>query len=242
MVVIAVLMMAGAAWGQTPTQDQIPSTGLMFKGTCVGNHTEPDGTVYPEAHAIDCDSLIVMTVKGHTLISMSNGDPSKPVFMFAGVLAAVNTIQHFDPYFGPVGSLFPIDLVSWGEGAQPTPVHIDNPAYANDSTDRGCYFHFDGQGWNNLTEVGCDLIMGTKIGTKRVTVTFKTERKFTVDGQQVSVEFGTHGFNSFRTEWDQTKINGTCGAGVYQTPDGVLRQVKPGSSMDHLFQVICYKQ
>jgi hypothetical protein len=99
-----------------------------------------------------------------------------------------------------------------------------------------------GQGWDQLTEVECELIMDTQNHRpRRATVTFKTERKFTVDGRQVSVEFSAKGANSFHAKLDQMDINGTCGLGIYQTADGVLRHVEPGSPIERLFQVVCYK-
>jgi hypothetical protein len=68
--------------------------------------------------AIKCDSVTIMQIKGQTVVSFSNGDPANPVFIFAGDLMANHISQPFDPYFGPVGSLFAIDGVLAGMGAQ----------------------------------------------------------------------------------------------------------------------------
>lgn len=240
MAVIAVLMMTGAARGQA-----IPDSGIRFKGTCSGTWAIADHSPIPDAHPIKCDSLIVMQVQGHAVVAISNGDPNAPVLEFTGNLFNVvsGISQAFDPYMGAVTSAFTIAGVAWGDGkwqGVKAP-----PQMINDSAGRGCYFHFSqGQDWNQLTEVECELILGVSMSSSdwhRATVTFKAAREFTVDGQKVSVEFGTHGANSFRTEFAQTTINGTCGMGIYQTTDGALRHAEPGSAIERLFQTVCYK-
>jgi hypothetical protein len=89
--------------------------------------------------------------------------------------------------------------------------------------------------------VECELFMDTpNHRPRRVTVTFRTERKFTVDGQQISVEYGVQGIRSFYAVFNQMKIEGSCGIGLYQI-DGVLKHTEPGTPIERLFQAVCYK-
>jgi hypothetical protein len=224
---------SGAAWGQ----NDLP---LQFKGSCVGSQTDVhDLSVIQNTLAIKCDSLVVAQVNGHIVVSFSNGDPNKPVLMFSGDLLTVNTDTHFDPYLGPAISAFPIDHVLWGDGS---PVRSVRAGAWDKLGARGCYFHFIGQGWGQLSMVECELAtMDTPSHRpRRVTVTFRTERQFTVDGQQISVEYGAQGAKSFNVVFNQMKIDGTCGAGLYQI-DGVLKHTEPGTPIGRLFQAVCYK-
>jgi len=72
-------------------------------------------------------------------------------------------------------------------------------------------------------------------------VTFRITRQFTVDGKQISVEYGARAANSFHVLFDGLKIDGTCGADLYQAEDGVLRHTQPGTPIARLFKVVCYK-
>jgi hypothetical protein len=233
LIVLAGLMVAGAAWGQ----NNLP---LTFKGTCVGSQTDiHDLSAIQATPAIKCDALTVMQIDGHTVASFSNGDPKNPVLMFSGDLFAVNANQPFDPYMGPIGSAFPIDHVLWGDGTPVVSVHAAE--HSDKLAERACYFHFMSQGWAQLSEVECELAVDTpNHRPRRVTVTFKAERKFTVDGQPISVEYGTHGANSFYVVFNGLKIDGTCGAGLYQI-DGVLKRTEPDTPIAHLFKAVCYK-
>jgi hypothetical protein len=231
--VVVLLMVTGAAWGQNDKP-------LNFKGTCVGSQTDiHDLSAIQNTAAIKCNSLVVMQIDGHTVVSFSNGDPDNPVLMFSGDLLTVYPDKHFDPYLGPTSSAFPIDRVLWGDGNPAMSVqagqHLDKLA------GRGCYFHFTGQGWGQLSMVECELAMDTpNHRPRRVTVTFRTERKFAVDGQQISVEYGARGASSFYVVFNQMKIEGTCGIGLYQI-DGVLKHTEPGTPIERLFQAVCYK-
>ncbi len=226
-------MVAGAAWGQ----NDLP---LNFKGTCVGSQTDiHDLSAIQNTPAIKCDSLVVMQFDGHTAVSFSNGDPDNPVLMFSGALLTVYPDKHFDPYLGPISSAFPIDHVLWGDGNRAMSVqagdHLDKLAA------RGCYFHFTGQGWGQLSRVECELVTDTpQRRPRRVTVTFTTERKFTVDGQRISVEYSVRGANSFYVVFNQVNIEGSCRIGLYQI-DGVLKHTEPGTPIERLFQAVCYK-
>jgi hypothetical protein len=231
--VVVLLMVAGAAWGQ----NDLP---LQFKGTCAGYQTDiHDLSAVQNTPAIKCDSLVVMQSNGHTVVSFSNGDPDKPVLAFTGDLLTVTSNKFFDPYLGPIGSAFPIDRVLWGDGNPAMSVHAGE--HMDKLEARGCYFHFTGQGWGQLSRVECELAMDTPNHRPRhVTVTFTTERKFTVDGQQISVEYGVRGANSFYVVFNQMKIEGACGAGLYQM-GGVLKHTEPGTPIARLFQAVCYK-
>jgi hypothetical protein len=238
---LVALVLTGTAWGQGA---QLP---LTYKGACSGTQTDiHDMSAIQDTPAIKCDSLIVMQMKGHTSVSFSNGDLANPVLAFSGDLSEVHSgiPQPFDPYMGPITSFFAIDSVLWGDGS---PVeHIkaaDNMTGTDATAGRVCLFHFIGEGWGQMDEVECELVVDTQNHRpRRATVTFKTERKFTVEGREISVEYAVHGANSFRTKLDQMEIDGTCGLGIYQTADGALRHVEPGSPIDRLFQVVCYKQ
>jgi hypothetical protein len=227
------LLVAGAAWGQ----NDLP---LTFKGNCIGSQTDiRDLSPIPDTPSIKCDALTVLQIDGHTVVSFSNGDPKNPILMFSGDLIPVHADEHFDPYLGPISSAFPIDHVLWGDGNPAVSVraaeHLDNLA------NRGCYFHFTGQGWGQLSMVECELSTDTpKHRPRRVTVTFRRERKFTVDGQQVSVAYGVRGANSFRVIFNRSEIDGTCGLGLYQI-DGALKHTEPGTAIARLFRAVCYK-
>jgi hypothetical protein len=231
---VAILfLVVGAAWGQ----NDLP---LAYRGTCIGNQTDVnDLSPVPNTPAIKCDSLLVMQTDGHTVVSFSNGDPASPVLMFSGDLLTVATDRNFDPYMGPVTSAFPIDRVLWGDGKPAMSVQAArNP---DKLAGKGCYFHFTGQGWGQLSMVECELVVGTPDHRpRRVTATFKRERRFTVDGQQISVEYGYRGANSFLVVFNQMKIDGTCGLGLFQI-GGVLKHVDPGTPIERLFQTVCYK-
>lgn len=227
------LMVAGAAWGQ----NDLP---LQFKGTCNGTQTDiRDLSAIPDTPAIKCNGLVVAEINRHTVVSFSNGDPSKPILMFSGDLLAVNTAQPFDPYIGPISSAFPIEQVLWGDG---TPaVSVQAGEHSGKLAGRGCYFHFIGQGWKQLSMVECELAVDApNHRPRRVTVTFTPERKFTVDGQQITVEYGAQGANSFDVVFNGLKIDGTCRVGLYQI-DGVLKHTEPGTPIARLFRAVCYK-
>jgi hypothetical protein len=231
--VALLLMVAETAWGQ----NNLP---LQFKGICDGTQTDiRDLSAIQDTPAIKCNALVVTQVNGHTVVSFSNGDPNKPVLSFSGDLLTVNTAQPFDPYVGPVGSAFPIDYVLWGDG---TPaVSVQAGEHSDKLAGRGCYFHFIGQGWNQLSMVECELAVDTSNHRpRRVTVTFRPERKFTVDGQQISVEYGARGGGSFYVVFNGMRIDGTCGVGLYQI-GGVLKHTEPGTPIGRLFKVVCYK-
>ena len=86
--------------------------------------------------------------------------------------------------------------------------------------------------------VECDLAVDTpNHRPRRVRVTFRTARQFTVDGKQISVEYNARGFHVL---FDGQKIDGTCGVDLYQAEDGVLRHVQPGTPIARLFKVVCY--
>jgi hypothetical protein len=72
-------------------------------------------------------------------------------------------------------------------------------------------------------------------------VTFRVARQFTVDGKQISVDYGAQGANSFHVLFDGQQIAGTCGADLYQAEDGVLRHTQPGTPIARLFKAVCYK-
>lgn len=217
-------------------QNELP---LQFNGICNGNQTNiRDLSAIQDTPAIRCNALVIAQINGHTVVSFSNGDPNKPVLMFSGDLHNVNTTPPFNPYLGAVRSEFTIDHVLWGDGTPAVSVHSadhsDNPG------GRGCYFHFIGQGWNQLGMVECELVVDTpNHRPRRVTVTFRPERKFTVDRQQISVEYGIRGANDFYTVFNGLKIDGTCRVGLYQI-DGVLKHVEPGTPIAHLFKTVCY--
>lgn len=233
LVAIALLIVAKAAWGQ----NDLP---LTFTGICVGTQTDiHDLSAIQATPAIKCDALTVMQLNSHTVVSFSNGDPKNPVLMFSGDLFTVNANQPFDPYMGPIASAFPIDHVLWGDGTPTVSVHAEE--HSDKLADRGCYFHFTSQGWAQLSEVQCELAVDTpNHRPRRVTVTFKTERKFTVNGQAISVEYGTHGADSFHVVFNGLKIDGTCGPDLYQI-DGVLKHTESGTPIAHLFKAVCYK-
>jgi hypothetical protein len=234
LIAIAVLMMTGAARG--------PDLPLSFKGSCTGNQTDvKDLSAIQNTPAIKCDSATVFQINGRTAVALTIGAPDNIVLMFAGDLSDNRITQPFDPYFGPILSFFPISAVNWGDGTQ-MPIHANEHMDPNETAGRSCAFHFTGQGWGQLSEIECELIVDTPNHRPRhATATFKTVRAFNFDGQQVQVEFGTHGANSFRTEFNQTQINGTCGMNIYQTTDGALRHAEPGSAIERLFQTVCYK-
>lgn len=157
-------------------QAQSSQLPLSFKGTCRGNTAKFDHTVFPDGRPIKCDSLTIMQIKGHTVLSFSNGDPAHPVLMFAGDLLEVHSgfRQPAILSIGAIGSAFPIAYVGWGDGNPMTGVHAPEQI-GNDIGGRGCYFHFVGQGWDHLTEVECQLVLGNSTGDpnfRRVTVTF----------------------------------------------------------------------
>jgi hypothetical protein len=231
--VVILLMVTGAAWGQ----NDLP---LKFKGTCAGSQNDiHDLSAIQNTPAIKCDSLVVTQIDGHTVVSFSNGDPNNPVLIFSGDLFTVNADKHFDPYLGPISSALPIDRVLWGDGNPAVSVHAGE--HSDKLAGRGCYFRFTGQGWSQLSMVECELVTDTpNHRPRRVTVTFRTERQFIVDGQQISVEYGARGASSFYVVFNQMKIDGTCGVGLYQI-GGVLKHTEPGTPIAHLFQVVCYK-
>jgi hypothetical protein len=231
--VVFLMMVASAAWGQ----NGLP---LQFKGTCAGYQTDiHDLSAIQNTPAITCDSLLVMQIDGHTVVSFSKGDPHNPVLAFTGDPLTVTSDKHFDPYLGPVSSAFAIDRVLWGDGNPAMSVHAGE--HLDKLEARGCYFHFTGQGWNQLSRVECELAMDTPSHRpRRVNVTFTTERNFTVDGKQISVVYGVRGANSFYVVFNQMKIEGTCGTGLYQI-GGVLKHTEPGTPIARLFQTVCYK-
>lgn len=233
--VVLFLMVAGSAWGQ----DVLP---LQLKGVCKGTQTDiRDLSAIQDTPAIKCDALTIMQKGSETIASFSNGDPTKPVLAFTGELFTVRTNQlSVDPYQGPIGLAFPIDHVLWGDGTPAVSIH---PAENVDKMgDRGCYFHFIAQGWAQLTTVECELAVDTpNHRPRRIQVTFRIARQFTVDGKQISVEYGARGANSFHVLFDGLKIDGTCGADLYQAEDGVLRHTQPGTPIARLFKVVCYK-
>jgi hypothetical protein len=231
--VLVLLMTFGSAWGQ----NDLP---LQFRGACAGTQTDThDLSAIQNTPAIKCDSLVIMQMDGHTVASFLNGDPKNPILVFSGDLLTVNADNHFDPYLGPVSSAFPIDRVLWGDG-NPA-VSVQPGEHADKLSGRGCYFHFTGQGWSQLSLVECELIVDTaNHRPRRVTLAFRTERKFTVDGQKISVEYGARGFNSFYVVFNQMKIEGSCGVGLYQI-GGVLKHTEPGTPIARLFQTVCYK-
>jgi hypothetical protein len=233
--VVLFLMVAGSAWGQ----DVLP---LQFKGVCKGTQTDiRDLSAIQDTPATKCDALTIMQKGSETIASFSNGDPTKPVLAFTGELFTVRTNQlSVDPYQGPIGLAFPIDHVLWGDGTPAVSIH---PAENVDKMgDRGCYFHFIAQGWAQLTTVECELAVDTpNHRPRRIQVTFRIARQFTVDGKQISVEYGARGANSFHVLFDGLKIDGTCGADLYQAEDGVLRHTQPGTPIARLFKVVCYK-
>ena len=145
-----------------------------------------------------------------------------------------------DPYQGPKGSAFPIDHVLWGDGTPAVSIH---PAENVDKMGgRACYFHFIAQGWTQLTTVECELAVDTpNHRPRRVQVTFRITRQFTVDGKQISVAYGARGTNSFHVLFDGLKIDGTCGTDIYQAEDGVLRHTQPGTPIARLFKAVFYK-
>jgi hypothetical protein len=234
------LALAGTAWGQT------------YKGNCEGTQSDShDLAAIPNTPAIKCDYLSVVEKDGHTSAIFFRNGSDNPALAFTGNLAQVNsgTLQPSDPYIGPITSFFPIATVLWGDGSPLMQVHA--PAQftrADAASGRGCYFHHLGQ---QLTEVECTLSLFDKNYSRyrRATVTFKTERDFTVDGQQISVEYGVDGFH---TKLGKLEIQGTCGLGTYQTYvplrapltrvmlDGILRHVVPGTPIERVFQVVCY--
>ncbi len=235
--VLVLLTIAGAASGQNA---QLP---LTFKGVCRGSQTDiKDLSAIQNTPAVKCDSLIIMQIKDHTMVSFSNGDPANPVLAFVGDLMENHISQPFDPYLGAVGSFFAIDGVLWGDGSPMAHVHSAEHMTGTDAlSGRICDFHFNGQGWDHLTEVECELRVDTPNHRPRqVTTTFKSERKFTVDGKEISVEYGVRGANSFYVEFNQMKIEGTCGLGLYQI-GGVLKHTEPGTPIARLFQTVCYK-
>jgi hypothetical protein len=215
--VVLLLMMGGTAWGQ----NDLP---LTYKGTCTGNQTDiHDLSAIQDAPAIKRDALTVMQMGSETIASFSNGDPTKPVLAFTGELFTVRANQlSVDPYQRPIGLAFPIDHVLWGEG---TPTAAIHPAEnVGKMGGRGCYFHFIAQGWTQLATMECELAVYTpNHRPRRVQVTFRITRQFTVDGKQISVEYGARGANSFHVLFDGLKIDGTCGADLYRAEDGVLR-------------------
>jgi hypothetical protein len=233
--VVLFLMVAGSAWGQ----DVLP---LQFKGVCKGTQTDiRDLSAIQDTPATKCDALTIMQKGSETIASFSNGDPTKPVLAFTGELFTVRTNQlSVDPYQGPIGLAFPIDHVLWGDGTPAVSIH---PAENVDKMGgRGCYFHFIAQGWAQLTTVECELAVDTpNHRPRRIQVTFRIARQFTVDGKQISVEYGARGANSFHVLFDGLKIDGTCGADLYQAEDGVLRHTQPGTPIARLFKVVCYK-
>jgi hypothetical protein len=232
---LALLVMAGTAWGQ----NDLP---LMYKGICTGNQTDiHDLSAIQDTPAIKCDALTVMQKGSETIVSFSNGDTTKPVLAFTGELFTVRANQlSVDPYQGPISSAFPIDHVLWGDGTPAVSIH---PAENVDKMgDRGCYFHFITQGWTQLTTVECELAVDTpNHRPRRVLVTFRITRQFTVDGKQISLEYGAHGASSFHVLFDGLKIDGTCGTDLYQAEDGVLRHMEPGTPVARLFKAVCYK-
>ena len=230
---VVLLTAVGTALGQS-------GLPLQFKGICDGTQTDiRDRSAIQETPAIKCNSIVIAQINGHTVVSFSNADPQKPILMFSGDLLTLNTGQLSDPYIGPVSSALPIDQVLWDDGTPP--ISVEANAHGDKLAKRACYFHFLGQGWNQLSMVECDLAVEVPNDRpRRVTVTFRPERRFTVDGQQVTVEYGTRGANSFQAMFSGLHIDGTCGAGLYQT-DGVLKHVQPGTSIARLFRAVCYK-
>jgi hypothetical protein len=237
LVVAVLLTIAGTALGQGA---QLP---LTFKGACKGNQTDiKDLSPIRDTPAVKCDSMLIMQIKGHTVVSFSNGDPTNPVLAFAGDLTENHISQPFDPYIGPVLSFFAIDDVVWGDGGPMAKVQAAEHMTGTDAlVGRVCDFHFNGQGWDHLTEVECELTVdGPNHRPRYVATTFKAERQFTVDGKQISVEYGIRGANSFFVEFNKMKIEGTCGLGLYQI-NGDLKHVETGTPIDRLFQIVCYK-
>jgi len=231
---VLLLMMGGTAWGQS----DLP---LTYKGTCTGNQTDiHDLSAIQDTPAIKCDALTVMQKGSETMASFSNGDPTKPVLAFTGELFTVRASQlSVDPYQGPIGLAFPIDHVLWGDG---TPAAAIHPAENVEKMGgRGCYFHFIAQGWKQLAMVECELAVDTpNHRPRRIQVTFRIARQFTVDGKQISVEYGARGANSFYVVFNGMKIDGTCGVGLYQI-GGVLKHTEPGTPIARLFKAVCYK-
>ncbi|WP_158788096.1 hypothetical protein [Granulicella sp. L46] len=227
------LIVAGTTWGQ----NDLP---LQFKGTCDGTQTDiRDLSAVQNTPAVKCDALVIAQMNGHTVLSFSNGDPSNPVLLFSGDLITVNTSLPFDPYIGPLSTAFPIDRVLWGDGTPAVSVHAGEHSDKFDG--RGCYFHFIDKGWGQLGMVECELIVeGPNHRPRRVTVTFTPERKFTVDGREISVKYGVRGANSFYALFNGMKIDGTCKVWLYQI-DGALKHVQPGTPIADLFKTVCYK-
>lgn len=231
---VVLLTVAGVAWGQ----NDLP---LQFKGTCAGYQTDiHDLSAIQNTPAIKCDALTVMQKGSETIASFSNGDSIKPVLAFTGELFTVRANQlGVDPYQGPIGLAFPIDHVLWGDGTPAVSIH---PAENVDKMGgRGCYFHFIAQGWAQLTTVECELAVDTpNHRPRRVQVTFRVTRQFTVDGKQISVEYGARGANSFYVVFNGMKIDGTCRVGLYQI-GGALKHIEPGTPIARLFKAVCYK-
>jgi len=232
--VVLLLMVVGTAWAQ----DDLP---LQFKGACNGTQTDiRDLSAIQDTPAIKCDALTVMQKGSETIASFSNGDPTKPVLAFTGELFTVRANQlSVDPYQGPIGLAFPIDHVLWGDGTPAVSIH--SAENVDKMGGRGCYFHFIAQGWAQLTTVECELAVDTpNHRPRRVQVTFRITRQFTVDGKQISVEYGARGANSFYVVFNGMKIDGTCRVGLYQI-GGVLKHIEPGTPIERLFQAVCYK-
>lgn len=226
------VMTAGIALGQS----DLP---ISFKGACEGTQTDVrDLSAIQNTPAIKCDSIVVMQNDGHTVVSFSNGNPAQPVLMFSGDLLDVSTDTHFDPYLGQIRFAFPIDRVLWGDGSPA--MSIQAGEHMDKLSGRGCYFHFIGQGWSQLRMVECELVTGTASHRpRRVTVTFKVGRDFTVDGKQIAVQYGVRGAKSFHTVFNGMEIEGSCGIGLYQI-GGVLEHTEPGTPIARLFQTVCY--
>jgi len=249
---VVVLVLTGAAWGQTA---QLP---WSFKGTCSGTQTDiHDMSGIQNTPAIKCDSLIILQIKGHTVVSFSNGDPANPVLIFTGDLNKVTGVER--PFFS-------IDGVNWGDGSPTMHVHASEPNDPNDMGGRGCYFHFLDQGsftpgWEKrLTMVECELIIDTPTHRpRRATVTFQSELLYTVQGEQFAVEVTNpvqgnpapngRNISKFIAKSGQMKIEGLCGSEFYEmykndyagkpVLDGVLRPIEPGSLIDQVFREVC---
>jgi hypothetical protein len=232
---------------------------LSFKGTCSGTQTDiNDKSAIQNTPAINCDSVIIMRVEGKTLVSFSNGDPAKPVLMFAGALNKVTGVER--PFFT-------IEGVSWGDGNPMMRIPLTQGTMGpTDMAGRGCYFHFMDQGsftagWETrLTMVECELIVDTQNHRpRRATVTFQSELLYTVQGQKFAVEVtnpiqgnpAPNGLNisKFVAKSDQMKIEGLCGSKFFEmykndyagrsVLDGVLRPIEPGSLIEQVFQEVC---
>jgi len=131
----------GAANGMRGKDD----LALMQRATAAHLTLGSDGFLWA-TQPVQCDSAIVWVKansKGDTLVSFSNGDPSKPVLGFAGVPVDDN------------GSLFFSDSVYLGDGK---PAMKLNP----NSNVQSCHFYFTdhgtfSQGWENrLSAIECN--------------------------------------------------------------------------------------